>query len=180
LRLLELCRGEFVAPLEGDDVWLAVERLRTLRNYLSETGMSACFNKFLLHIGDGYSEGVPSLGLRYRVLSAHELIETNHPASFTNCFYRRLPLETVLTEIKKAKSYDWMPTVILAARHGGFGFVPESMSAYHVTPKGTWSSMTVRAQNAMIIKTLRQLKDHISPRYWSNLDLRIAAHRGGQ
>jgi glycosyltransferase involved in cell wall biosynthesis len=176
-RLLKLCRGDFVAPLEGDDVWLSGERLRILRRYLSETGLSVCFNKFLLHLGDNYSEGVPSLGRRYRLLSAYELIETNHPASFSNCFYRRIPFEGVLTEVEKAKSYDWLLNIVLAARTGGLGFVPEVLSAYRVSPNGTWSSLGARAQTAMIIRTLRQLKQFVPWKYWPNIDGKISAYR---
>lgn len=176
VRLLKLCRGDFIAPLEADDVWLSGERLRILRLYLSETGLSVCFNKFLLHLGDGYREGVPSLGLRYRILSAFEIIECNHPASFTNCFYRRIPFEGVLTEIEATKSYDWLLNTVIAARTGGVGFVPEVMSAYHVTPNGTWSSLDERAQTAMIIRTLRQLKKFVAPKYYPNIDRKISSY----
>lgn len=50
LKVLELCEGEYVALLEGDDFWTSVEKLENAVSFLDKnTSYSGCFHRMRYH-----------------------------------------------------------------------------------------------------------------------------------
>lgn len=172
-KLLDAADGEFIAPIEADDVWISNMRLQLLAAFLSRSEASACFNRFLLKEGDQYRSGAMHLAEdRYCRLSAFDLIEENAPASFTNCFYRAAVLREVLADTQGSFGYDWLVNTIIAARTPGMDVHPGVLSTYHISPRGAWSSLNRRRQLEQTIQTLRAMKSHLPQRYSQNISHR--------
>jgi glycosyltransferase involved in cell wall biosynthesis len=172
-KLLDACDGEFIAPLEADDVWISNTRLQLLVEFLSRSDASACFNQFLIREGSHYRSGATHLAEgRYCRLSAFDLIEENSPASFTNCFYRSAVLREVLAETQASFGYDWLVNTIIAARTPGMDVYPGVLSTYHISPRGAWSSLDKRRKLEQSIQTLDAMKLHLPQRYSQNIGRR--------
>src|SRR5690349_11773174 len=138
-RLAELSRAEYIAPIEGDDVWLSAERLQILQEYMARSGAHLCFNGYLVRQKNAYTKGAASLGGRYRKVSAFELIDDNLCASFSNCFYRAEAFNAGLRKTATASGYDWLFNTVLAHHYDGMNYVPKTLSSYYVSPTGKWS-----------------------------------------
>ncbi len=175
-RLLAECRGEFVAPLEADDVWVSEHRLERLRDHLVRSGAAACFNGFIIDdLVAGEQRPDPlSAARRHRSLSAFDLIADNAPASFSNCFYRRPALAAAFERAAGHDGYDWLVNTLIAAGHGGFGYWPETLSAYRLHSRGTWSSLSPLEQASLIGATLRALRALLSARYARVIERRLS------
>lgn len=178
LKLLGLCDGAFVAPIEADDVWTSNTRLQTLQAFLTESDASSCFNHFSVKEGDQYRLGAAQLKPgRYSRISAFDLIEENSPASFTNCFYKSETLRNVLTETKDSFGYDWLVNTIIAARTPGMDFFPAVLSSYQISPNGAWSSLNRRSKIEKTLESLLAMRAHLPARYLQNIGCRAAALR---
>lgn len=172
--LVAACSAEYIAPIEADDVWLSTTRLEILHSYLVGTKLNFCFNQFLLNEGDQYRVGVEALSGRYRLLSPFDLIKTNYPASFTNCFYRRDTLMKSLEATKASKGYDWVLNTFIAANHSEMGFVPHILSSYYISPFGAWSALNNKSKAAKILESIAELKALLPPKFRSALEAQSA------
>ncbi len=179
-KLASLSRAEFIAPMEGDDVWIATERLAILREYLTRSKSRFCFNKFLVRQGNNYTPGAEALGRRYRSVSAYELIEDNYAASFSNCFYRSEVFKDGLNKTATASGYDWLLNTLLAHFWDGMGFVPETLSSYYVSPSGKWSSISSAQKTALISKNLKEMQSLLPSLYWPSLEQKLARNESGR
>jgi glycosyltransferase involved in cell wall biosynthesis len=57
LRGLEMCAGEYIAPLDGDDCWTDVRKLQVQAGFLDRTpDCPLCFHNSLVQYEDGQSE----------------------------------------------------------------------------------------------------------------------------
>lgn len=165
-RLLALCRADFVAPIEGDDVWHMPDRLEKLTGYLARSGRPACFSGFLVddRIRNTKQPGCASLAGRYRRLSVYDMLEKNPPASFSNCVYRRTALADAFALADGRVGYDWLINSFIAARHDGFDYVPDILSTYRVRPSSAWWSLTDQDRVASMISTLSGMRDVVGTR----------------
>ncbi|HIA55370.1 MAG TPA: glycosyltransferase family 2 protein, partial [Candidatus Melainabacteria bacterium] len=86
--LADRCQTEFIAVLEGDDVWVAADKLRRQIQFLQENSkVDACFTEYFcleestgtLFSGPKWADG------RYKVLHLLDLLYENSPASFSTC-----------------------------------------------------------------------------------------------
>ncbi len=177
-KLLSICDSEFVAPIEGDDIWISNTRLQVLMTLLSKSNILSCFNHFLVKNGSQYHLGAARLDPnRYSRISAFDLIEENSPASFTNCVYKTSALRDILAETRGSFGYDWLVNTILAARAPGMDFFPEVLSTYHISQRGTWSSLNNKHKSEKTIETLLAMKAHLPARYNQNITRRAEALR---
>jgi glycosyltransferase involved in cell wall biosynthesis len=172
--------AEFIAPIEGDDVWLSIERLAILRRHLSCSKLTLCFNRYLLNNGSKYTVGVEELGQRYRIISAYELISKNYPASFSNCFYYSDTFRSGLSRVADQSGYDWLLNTVLAHSEFGMGFVPEILSSYYISPTGTWSSLSIEKKSAMISSSLEAMKLQLPREYRQSLECKLNEYRTGR
>ncbi|MBN8994326.1 MAG: glycosyltransferase family 2 protein [Rhizobiales bacterium] len=177
--LLSHCTASFVAPIEGDDVWISNTRVQQMVDYLAITGRAAVFSGFM--IDDRMSGKVapaPISGNRFRTLSVFEMLRGNPPASFSNCVYKRDALESAFSDALEASGYDWLVNTIIAHRDGGFDFYPEILSCYRVLSSGAWSSLSSADKGTLVSQTLQDLSRYLGPRYASALKAAHPADRG--
>ncbi|WP_199423575.1 glycosyltransferase family 2 protein [Actinotalea solisilvae] len=141
-RGLAACRGTYVAVLEGDDQWIAADKLERQADVLdqhADLAMVAC--RVVLYDSDA-EDGhvVPLMGSdRHlsRVTSA-ELATMNWFATFSACMYRTACLQRISPEVFERVSFDWAIGMAVT-EFGDAGFLPQAMTMYRTHSRGHWS-----------------------------------------
>ncbi|HZJ15646.1 MAG TPA: glycosyltransferase [Chthoniobacteraceae bacterium] len=135
-----MCRGQYVAWLEGDDFWTSSEKLQRQTDYLDANPDCAwCFTRAIVVDRKGQTiETRPVVRvIQPKYTLADYLRRIFQPRACTVMFRHRL----------FAKFPDWfyemptgdMPLHVLNAEHGDIGFIDEEMAAYRIHPGGVWS-----------------------------------------
>ena len=159
--LTRRCQTEFIAVLEGDDVWIATDKLRRQIEFLRENpGLDACFTEFLcLEERTGKLFGRPAWADgRYKTLSMLDLLYENSPATFSTCCYRSEVLNEVICRIQGSSGFDWL-TNLLVAESGGFGFVPKPSAVYRLSPHGLWTGSNEADKRRLRVETLKKAQE---------------------
>jgi len=153
---LTVCRGQYLAILEGDDYWTSVDKLQKQVNFLDahhECAISCHRVRFIDETGDTEAEIFPPC--RAGLYTNEDLLKGNFVMTCSAVFRRDLisPLPPCFSKMKLG---DW-PRSVLAARHGKIELMDEIMAAYRVHSGSMWSSMSQFArykESAQMLKTL--------------------------
>ncbi|MDD3409327.1 MAG: hypothetical protein PHY12_00810, partial [Eubacteriales bacterium] len=150
------CTTEFVAVMEGDDLWTDEHRLQKHVDCLrahKECPMS--FNRFLAanYEQSQFSvnptipnpENAPML-----YVFGNDLARDNLIGNFSTCVYRTWAVQHIQPSVYKQNAYDWLFHIVLSG-HGPIAYLPEVMSVYRVHANGTWSRLSAqeRMQNLL-------------------------------
>lgn len=151
-RTLQVCQGEYVAMLEGDDYWTSSDKLQKQVDFLDHHHeCSICFHNVLAFYEDGSGEPREYCPADQKEISTLEdLLVTNFIPTCSAMFRNRLV----------TKFPDWYysllmikPMWVLLAQFGKVGYIKDVMGAYRIHPGGVWSSMNEisRQQNTIIM-----------------------------
>ena len=176
LRALREARGRYVCLLDGDDRWLAIDKIERQAQLLdSNLQAPACFHNALVVVGDANE---PS-GRRWTASSQSpkttlaELWEGN---PFATCagMLRRSAIERVgAWYIDCFPITDW-PLYLVAAEHGDLVFVDEPVAAYRLHSGGEVSGLAREKQLQLIARFYRQLAN-VEGRRWAEMARRGAS-----
>lgn len=156
-RAFSYCDADYVAIMEGDDLWTDNLRLQKHVEFLdSHSECSMSFNRFVVK---NFEEGITRLQPRFseheelqyfRYVSGHDLAYDNLIGNFSTCVYRSSALKSLPEQMYDIKGYDWL-TNIMVSRMGFIGCLIQPMSIYRIHSKGVWSGQTEEEQlNSMI------------------------------
>jgi len=141
-RSFKACDTEYVAVIEGDDVWTDPLKLQKHIDFLDnhhECVMS--FNRYVVakyetaefHIQPHWA---PAGEFQY--ISARDIVTDNLIGNFSTCVYRKSSLDKLPDDLFEMTVYDWM-TNIMVAKTGFVAYLSDVMSIYRLHPKGQWS-----------------------------------------
>jgi glycosyltransferase involved in cell wall biosynthesis len=135
---LAACRGEYVAMLDGDDVWTSPHKLRKQTDYLdAHPECAMCCHGAVEVSEDG---GTQVSGPQPETLTLADMLRENFCYSSSAMFRRRLVPE--LPEWFYSLVMEDQPTFVIAARHGTIGYLNETMLTYRVHRGGAWSGLS--------------------------------------
>jgi glycosyltransferase involved in cell wall biosynthesis len=149
--VLQECRGEFIAFLEGDDYWISKEKLQMQADVLQENDRAVgVFHSAALvdDLGKEIGEIWP-----YRVLTeigTRELLD-NPVIPTASVMLRRRALVALPDSYRKLKMRDW-PMWVFASLYGSWLCLPKIMAAYRVHDGGSWTSLTKVARQSAVIE----------------------------
>lgn len=144
-RAFKSCDAEFVAVMEGDDLWTDKLRLQKHVDFLKEH--AECSMSFNRYVVKNFEEGTAVMQPRfsaeeemhyYKYISGHDLAYNNLIGNFSTCVYRNSALKALPEEMFLIKCYDWL-TNIMVSRIGYIGCLMQPMSIYRIHSKGVWS-----------------------------------------
>jgi glycosyltransferase involved in cell wall biosynthesis len=146
VRVLQACRGEYIALLDGDDYWTSETKLRKQVEYLdSHPGISACFHNAQVIYEDSSHQTrdycPPELK---ETTSISDLLHSNYIPTCSVMFRNGL-IDYVPDWFYQVSVYDY-PLHILNAQHGNLGYINENMAVYRVHRGGIWSLTSFRKQ----------------------------------
>lgn len=151
-RAFAACDAEYVAILEGDDLWIDPFRLQKHIDFLQEH--SECSMSFNRYIVKNFDKGTFYMQPRfsadeekrpYRYVSGHDLAYDNLIGNFSTCVYRQSCLMALPAQLFDMKAYDWL-TNILISRMGYIGCLMQATSVYRIHEKGVWSGLDEKNQ----------------------------------
>jgi glycosyltransferase involved in cell wall biosynthesis len=153
--VLQECRGEFIAFLEGDDYWTSDEKLEVqvdlLRARDSAVGVFhpvTVVDSFGGETGEIFPENMMT-EITTRELLNGDCIPT------ASVMVRRGALVNFPDSYRKSTGRDWVMWV-LASLHGPWLCIPRVMAAYRVHDGGVWSGMSAAGRLAEEIQLYRE------------------------
>lgn len=149
--------SEYVAVLEGDDIWCSPEKLSSQLSFLeAHRECVLCGSNYFVYSEKDvrYTERVPaSSGFRY--ISSRDLIADNLIGNFSTCLYRVSALKQLPVALFNLRAYDWAVNIAVG-RLGLIGFLNTPLSIYRVHDGGSWSLLTHRQRLASQLEVLPQ------------------------
>ena len=161
LRALAECRGEFIAGLDGDDLWTSPAKLRRQVELMeSRPEVSACFHDMTL-LRDGTTRG--SIGpASLREYRDHDLIRGVH-LSRSSALFRSGLVETFPDGYLDPRLQNGdVLHFLLWSRRGPLVYLPEILGTYRLHGASFWSSHR-KAQQIEINMSSRQVFREIFP-----------------
>ncbi|AYZ67545.1 glycosyltransferase [Burkholderia multivorans] len=138
------CETEYVAVLEGDDLWTHRKKLTKqigIMDDCSECVMCAS-NYFIWDEGGARftsRTSVDSLGFMY--IDSRYIIGDNLPGNFSACMYRTSALRRIDQRLFDLKAYDWAVNICIGMQ-GLIAYAHEPLSIYRVHGGGAWSGLS--------------------------------------
>jgi glycosyltransferase involved in cell wall biosynthesis len=184
---LAVCRGKYLALLEGDDYWTHEDKLQTQIDFLDahpEYAVCCARAQLLDETRRGYSGIHPTIPSGSYTIA--DLFETNWVVTCT-VMYRWGSVGPLPDWFLTLKMGDW-PLHVLVGRSGKIRLMDEVMGVYRMHPAGAWSSLSPVDQLLAIRKMLRALDKHLDFQYTDairrplariGLDLAVVACAGG-
>lgn len=142
-RALFSTNTEYIAVIEGDDVWTRTDKLRILIDYLhSHRECVAASANYIVNVVDRH-QFYPRTQVNdaWSYIDARLLINDNVIGNFSTVVYRSRTLRLLPKKLFDGRTYDWLLHICLL-KHGLIGFYNEPLSLYRVHAGGSWSGMT--------------------------------------
>lgn len=156
-RAFAAVESEYVATLEGDDIWCSPEKLSQQLAFLeAHRECSVCGCNYFVYAEDlaRYTERVErSEGFRY--IDSRQLIADNLIGNFSTCMYRTEALKKLPPALFDLRAYDWAVNIVMG-RYGLIGFLNTPMSIYRIHGAGTWSLLSHRQKLTSQLEVLPQ------------------------
>jgi glycosyltransferase involved in cell wall biosynthesis len=143
LRAIDACKGQYIAVCEGDDYWLAPDKIaKQLAYLLMHRSAPMCFNWLLVdHEGGARLPHPGQANLQRDQIGFEELLAEPLTANLSGCFYRQETLAGLPDSVRNAPlAGDWLLN-LHAATLGPLGFIRDLLSAYRVHDGGQWSGL---------------------------------------
>ena len=161
---LAVCRGKYLAFLEGDDYWTHEDKLQTQINFLDEhPDYAICCHRaqFVDETGAGQSGIFPTLPAGTYTIA--DLFDGNWVVT-GSVMYRWGSVGSLPDWFLTLKMGDW-PLHILVARAGKIHLMDEVMSVYRIHQGGIWSSLSHLDRLRASIGMLTALDKHLGFQY---------------
>ncbi|MCI1966660.1 MAG: glycosyltransferase [Oscillospiraceae bacterium] len=166
-RAFHASTAEYIAVLEGDDIWTDPHRLQKHVNFLEnhlECTMS--FNQYLVADYENAKYHIqPSWSCEkgYQFITSRDIARDNLIGNFSTCVYRKAALDTLPEKLFEMTAYDWI-TNIMVGRNGMIGYLTDVMSVYRIHSGGVWSGQKESEQIRDTLECIRQyneITDHL-------------------
>lgn len=159
------CRGEYIAVLEGDDVWISPTKLKSSVAFLDQHPECAfCFHRFLRYdeTSSSFSVHPPlEMGAEFALYTAAQLASDNFIGNFSACVYRRDCIDRLDPALFEMKVYDWMLNITVA-QAGMIGYLPTIMSIYRAHASGAWSGKTLAEHTPELLNLIGVYNEYLN------------------
>lgn len=175
-RGMRLCRGRYVALLDGDDYWTDPSKLELQAAFLdAHPDCPMCFHNSEVRYEDGRSAGWPlyPVPLKER-LRLEDLIEISSIHN-SSVMFRTAVMEGYREwcEAMGAENLnDWTGAVV-AARMGPLGYLDRVMSVYRQSPAGAWVRLGRAGQLEAVIRRYEQVDRFLNGQYREQIEKAI-------
>jgi len=173
--VLNSCQGDYIALLEGDDYWIASDKLQLQIDFLDlHLDFVLCFHSVEVLIeSDQRIIGISNTareGVGYK--QEHVLSLEIYPRT---CSVVHRSKVFVIPEIMKNLIYVDMFLWLLNAHVGLLGYIDKPMSVYRVHSQGVWSGPSEVDRLLDIYQTLKQLNEFYSFKYNEYFNIKVCS-----
>jgi glycosyltransferase involved in cell wall biosynthesis len=179
---LSICRGKYVALIEGDDYWICEDKLQKQVDFLEthpEYAICCHRARILNEMGGEHvleKSGMAKAGIfparEAGTYTIEDLLAENFIMTCST-IYRSGTVGLLPNWFLDLKLGDW-PLCALAARSGPIYLMDEVMAAYRVHSGGIWSSQSSASQLRACTQMLKALDEHLGPKYHDTIRRTIA------
>lgn len=156
-RAFAAIESEYVAVLEGDDIWCSPQKLSSQLAFLeAHRECVLCGSNYFVYSEEEakYTERMEATnGFRY--LSSRDLIADNLIGNFSTCLYRVSALRNLPVALFDLRAYDWAVNITVGCQ-GLIGFLNTPLSIYRIHSGGSWSLLTHRQKLASQLEVIPQ------------------------
>jgi glycosyltransferase involved in cell wall biosynthesis len=138
---LQMCQGQYIACVEGDDYWTDSNKLRLQAEFLDRHSGCALVHHKVEHVTwpDGKVLGeFPPAQYRAEKGDARALAKLNFVQA-CSIMLRREWLPPLDEQFEQLKLGDW-PLCVLLSQRGWIGHLDRTMAHYRVHPNNTWNN----------------------------------------
>lgn len=169
----QLCSGQYIAFLEGDDLWTSTSKLQQQIDFMDNNlDFSICFHrvKVFNNLNNKTIFNLP--GKRYKKVSTIDDLLHHNFIQTCSVVYRNGLIKTIPEWFFNLKLADW-PLHILYAEFGKIGYINQIMGAYRVHSNGVWSGKNLKFRNTEVIKMFETLNLHTNQKYNNTINATI-------
>ncbi len=173
------CNGEYVALLDGDDVWTDENKLQKQADLLdSDPSLAICFHNVNVEYTDGSRETYPfhTTKTEYEIyspvpqqISTIEKIIAGNFMQTCSVMFRNKLFGEVPEWFYGLNIGDW-PLHILNAQYGKIAYIDEIMARYRVHPKSVWTTQSHAERCAKLIEVYEKFNEFFNFRYTHIID----------
>jgi glycosyltransferase involved in cell wall biosynthesis len=179
---IEACQSEYLALLDGDDYWIATDKLQKQINFLdAHPECAICCGR----VRALYHAGMQDLDVRPDVFpqlpagpyTIEDILKANFLLPCTAVLKRKY-ISQFPKWFFEMKVGDW-PLCTMVARYGTIELMDEIMAAYRIHPGGVWSSMPQAIRAEQRLQVLRALDKELRYEYRNAIREAVASvYRG--
>ena len=169
-RLFAAATGEYIAILEGDDVWTDPEKLsKQLAFLIDNADCSMVFSKILVRKLPSGEESYLSrqTGLSKMKLDGADFLADptmNLIANLSSCLLRASVAKSLPDRVFDGR-FNEIALAFYFERHGKIGFIKEPMSIYHQHSSGVWTGSSRQEQLKSGLQTRQMVLDVADSKY---------------
>jgi len=177
-RAIQVCSGEYIAVMEGDDYWTDPRRLDKHLSFLDnhhECVMS--MNRFVW-----YHEHPPEFIVEpwkrsedYYYVSTQQMAEGNKLGNLSACVFRADIIKGLNSSIYDMEIADWMLGMAVS-EYGLIGILSGVMSVYRIHRQGNWAGQTKKNQSTLIAKAVDKYDAFFQYKYTNNFNVLRKQH----
>jgi len=170
------CNGLYVALCEGDDLWIAPDKLKIQVELMRKRpDLAMCYHDAVVMKEDKreWPQIMPGFGAPIQTIE--DLLDDNK-AHTCSVMYRRIQGLEYPDWYTQFTIGDW-PNHVFHAMRGGIGYVGCPLSAYRVHDKGSWSGMAEAKRIEELCGMLSKLDAHLMFRFSNRIAETIARIR---
>ena len=131
LQILSVCKGEYIAILEGDDYWTSSEKLQKQVDFMdTHSECSICFHKVIGFYDNNPQKEeyfIPPKKIK-QFLTLEDLLKENFIPTLS-IMYREINIPIVPENLTRSWLFDW-PFNIIIAKTGKIGYLNEVLGKY--------------------------------------------------
>ena len=155
---LAVCRGQYIALIDGDDYWTDPNKLQRQVDYLkARTECSLCFHDVVMID----SHGGEKPWVAQKIFSSLEDILQSNFIATSSVMFRRSALPDLPPWYFDMQWGDW-PLYVLLAQRGLLGRIASPMGVYRIHAGGAWSGLAVSQRSLQIVDFYSKVKPHLA------------------
>ena len=158
--VLRACRGNYIALLEGDDYWIAPDKLARQVSFLEAHPNFTVIAHRITHVYPGHPERAPYPSPPQKESGSLDDILAWNYLPTCSIVYRAGLLKEPPAWWAELELGDW-PWWVHLAQHGAIGFQNEVWAGYRVHAGGVWSALSVERKLAGLEKAINAIHDHL-------------------
>lgn len=165
----ELCEGNYIAILEGDDWWHRNNHIQQHVDFLeAHHNFSMSFNqiRFLDASSDEFFTqwSLPQNFDFFPVFLKDLIVKGNQIGNLSACVFRDRLLKTIPNKLFESNFADW-DLGMWMAQFGPIGFLRGDSSTYRVDYNGQWTKLDDNKKRESMIKTFHVMDGILKHRY---------------
>jgi glycosyltransferase involved in cell wall biosynthesis len=165
LATYKACRGEWIAQCEGDDYWIAPDKLQRQIDFLTHhPDCTICFTNALVIYDNSPEEHLFCPPDQPEITDVMDLLQWNFIPTSAVMFRNKLMMEQVPEGVLDLMFGDW-PLFLWQAQDGKIGYINEPLTVYRKHEGGIWSKADPDVRANMIIAMYNFINQYLNYKY---------------